>query len=44
MACDNDAMFLNLRSSKEMMSYKLTALLKICGEFVQPSDQNERLH
>lgn len=41
MACDNDAMFLNLRSSKEMMPYKLTALLKICGEFVQPPDKNE---
>lgn len=39
---DNDAMFLNLRSSKEIMSYKLTAFLKICGEFVHPS-QSERL-
>lgn len=44
MACDNDAMFLNLQSSEEMMSYKLTALLKICGEFVQPSDKDEISH
>jgi hypothetical protein len=41
---DNDAMFLNLRSSKEIMSYKLTALLKICGEFVQPSDKDGISH
>lgn len=37
-------MFLNLRSLKEMMSYKLTALLKICGKFVQPSDKDGISH
>nr|DAW59127.1 MAG TPA: hypothetical protein [Caudoviricetes sp.] len=36
---DNDAMFLKLQSSAELMLYKLTALLKICGEFVQSSQR-----
>jgi len=36
-------MFLNLRSLEEMMPYKLTALLKICGEFVQLKNENREI-